>query len=260
MLSAPVPDAEPADGEPEDTKPSPTPGADSPKTRVPQLTWLAGTPGRIVFAVGALGIVLVGAAPMAMAATNRTADPITAQALSGTTGSFDTPAANFTLTSQDGKQVSLSSLHGKTVLLTFLDPVCTTDCPLIAQEMKSADALLGAKASDTELVAVVANPTYTSVAYTRAFTAQENLGQVPNWLYLTGSLSQLTTVWHDYGIEVENLPAGAMSAHNDIAIVIDSAGNIREELSDDPGPGTGATMSSFAALMANSVRDTMVQS
>ncbi len=55
------------------------------------------------------------------------------------------------------------------MLLAFLDPVCTTDCPIIAAEMRVADTLLGAKASDTELVAVVANPTYTSVAYTRAF-------------------------------------------------------------------------------------------
>ena len=153
---------------------------------------------------------------------------------------------NFTLTSQDGRPVSLSSLRGKVVLLTFLDPVCTTDCPLIAQEMRSADAMLGGKAGDTELVAVVANPTYLSTAYTRAFTAQENLSQVPNWLFLTGSLSQLKSVWHDYGIEVENLPAGAMAAHNDLAFVISADGQLRQEISDDPGPGTPATKSSFA--------------
>jgi cytochrome oxidase Cu insertion factor (SCO1/SenC/PrrC family) len=120
--------------------------------------------------------------------------------------------------------------------------------------------MLGAKASGTELVAVVANPTYTSLAYTRAFTSQENLSQVPNWLYLTGSLSQLTTVWHDYGIEVEDLPAGAMAAHNDIAFVISANGTVTQELSDDPGPGTPATKSSFAGLMADSVRQTMGQS
>jgi cytochrome oxidase Cu insertion factor (SCO1/SenC/PrrC family) len=146
------------------------------------------------------------------------------------------------------------------VLLTFLDPVCTTDCPLIAQEMKSADTLLGGKASDAELVAVVANPTYLSTAYTKEFTDQENLSQVPNWLYLTGSLSQLVDVWHNYGIEVENLPAGAMSAHDDLAFVIDAGGKVRQEVSDDPGPGTGATMSSFSSLLANSVLTTMGQS
>jgi cytochrome oxidase Cu insertion factor (SCO1/SenC/PrrC family) len=228
-------------------------------TGVPGLIGFAGAPLRVVAGVGAFAVVLAGAAPMALATTNPNADPITAQAISGTTGQFDTPAANFTLTSQDGRQVSLASLRGKVVLLTFLDPVCTTDCPIIAQEMRSADTLLGAKADRTELVAVVANPTYTSLAYTRTFTSQENLSLVPNWLFLTGSLSQLTAVWHDYGIEVEDLPAGAMAAHNDLAFVIGAGGMLRQELSDDPGPATRATTSSFAGLMADSVLQTMAQ-
>jgi cytochrome oxidase Cu insertion factor (SCO1/SenC/PrrC family) len=120
--------------------------------------------------------------------------------------------------------------------------------------------MLGAKAGNTELVAVVANPTYTSTAYTRAFTNQENLGQVPNWLFLTGSLSQLADVWHHYGIEVEDLPAGAMAAHNDLAFVISANGTVRQEISDDPGPGTAATKSSFAGLLADSVLQTMSHS
>ena len=229
--------------------------------RVPVLLRaFAGAPARVIAGVGALGVVLVGAAPMAFASVSRTADPITAEALAGTSGQPDTPAPGFTLTSQDGRQVSLAGLRGKVVLLTFLDPVCTTDCPLIAQEMRSADTMLGAKASNTELVAVVANPTYISTAYTRAFTSQENLGQVPNWLFLTGSLTQLADVWHHYGIEVEDLPAGAMAAHNDLAFVISADGKVQQEISDDPGPGTPATTSSFASLMADSVLQSMSKS
>jgi cytochrome oxidase Cu insertion factor (SCO1/SenC/PrrC family) len=231
------------------------------RLRLPELVRsFAGAPMRVVAGLGALGVVLVGAAPMAFATTNPNADPITAEAIAGATGQFDTPAPGFTLTSQDGRQVSLASLRGKVVLMTFLDPVCTTDCPLIAQEMRSADAMLGAKASNTELVAVVANPTYTSVAYTREFTSQENLSKVPNWLYLTGSVSQLSAVWHAYGIEVETLPAGAMSAHNDIAFVVSANGTLTEEINDDPGPGTAAATSSFAGLLSDSVLQTMSQS
>ncbi len=232
-----------------------------PAGRLPALVRaFAGAPMRVVAGIGALGVILIGAAPMAFAAGNPNADPITAQAIAGSSGQFDRPAPNFTLTSQDGRQVSLSSLRGKVVLLTFLDPVCTTDCPLIAQEMRSADTMLGGKAGSTELVAVVANPTYLSTAYTKAFTNQENLTQVPNWLYLTGSLNQLKAVWHDYGIEVEDLPAGAMAAHNDLAFVISADGVVKQELSDDPGPGTSATKSSFAVLLADSVLRTMGQS
>jgi cytochrome oxidase Cu insertion factor (SCO1/SenC/PrrC family) len=242
-------------------EPSAPSGGRPAAARVPVLLRaFAGAPVRVVAGVGALGVVLVGAAPMAFASVSRTADPITAQALAGTSGQPDTPAPGFTLTSQDGRQVSLAGLRGKVVLLTFLDPVCTTDCPLIAQEMRSADTMLGAKASNTELVAVVANPTYISTAYTRAFTSQENLSQVPNWLFLTGSLTQLADVWHHYGIEVEDLPAGAMAAHNDLAFVISADGKVQQEISDDPGPGTPATTSSFASLMADSVLQSMSKS
>jgi cytochrome oxidase Cu insertion factor (SCO1/SenC/PrrC family) len=213
--------------------------------------------GRSVAALGAFGVILVGAAPMAFASVNHNADPVIAQALVESSASLDTPAPNFTLTSQDGRQVSLASLRGKVVLLTFLDPVCTTDCPIIAQEMRAADTILGGKAANTELVAVVANPIYTSTAFTQAFTHQEGLDQVANWLYLTGPLSQLQTVWQHYGIEVENLPAGAMAAHNDLAYVISASGHVRQEFSDDPGPGTDATQSSFAGLLASSVVQTM---
>ena len=233
-----------------------------PPSRLP--AWLttagrrfAGLSGWSIAALGAIGVIVVGAAPMAFASANRNADPIIAQALAGASGPMNEPAPGFTLTSQDGHQVSLSSLRGKVVLLTFLDPVCTTDCPIIAQELRAADAMLGAKAGSTELVAVVANPTYTSTAFTAAFTRQEGLSQVSNWLYLTGSLSQLVPVWHQYGIEVQNLPAGAMSAHNDLAFVISATGRLRQEISDDPGPGTAATQSSFAGLLANSVLQVM---
>jgi cytochrome oxidase Cu insertion factor (SCO1/SenC/PrrC family) len=219
----------------------------------------AGAPLRVIAGIAALGVIIVGAAPMAFAAVNKTADPITAEALSGANGTLDTPAPNFTLTSQYGRPVSLASLRGKVVLLSFLDPVCTTDCPVIAAEMRVADVLLGSKASDAELVSVVANPTYTSLAYTRAFDAQEGLDTVPNWLYLTGTVSQLVAVWHDFGIEVEDLPAGAMAAHNDIAFVISAKGEVQQEISDDPGPATNATQSSFSSLLADSVLQSIGQ-
>jgi cytochrome oxidase Cu insertion factor (SCO1/SenC/PrrC family) len=219
----------------------------------------AGAPLRVIAGIAALGVIIVGAAPMAFAAVNKTADPITAEALSGTNGELDTPAPNFTLTSQDGRQVSLASLRGKVVLLSFLDPVCTTDCPVIASEMRVADVLLGSRAADAELVSVVANPTYTSLAYTRAFDVQEGMNTVPNWLYLTGTVSQLATVWHYFGIEVEDLPAGAMAAHNDIAFVISAKGVLQQEISDDPGPGTDATQSSFSSMLADSVLQSIGQ-
>jgi len=221
---------------------------------------VASARARSVAAVGALAVIVLGAAPMASAAANRTADPILALAISGDSSRVDLPAPGFSLTDQDGRTVSLASLRGKVVLLTFLDPVCTTDCPIIAQEFKQAGQMLGEQAGQVEMVAVVANPTYRSTAFTRAFDRQEGLTTVPNWVYLTGSLSQLGEVWRHYGVSVQNLPAGAMSAHNDLAVIIDPAGRIRQEMDADPGPGTSGTKSSFSVLLSQYARQALGQS
>jgi len=202
-------------------------------------------------------VILIGAAPMTAAAVNRTADPILARAIAGDSTALDAPAPGFQLTDQNGQSVSLAGLRGKVVLMTFLDPVCTTDCPIIGQELKEAGVLLGPADSKVELVAIVANPTYRAVTFTQAFDRQEGLDTVPNWLYLTGSLSQLGQVWAQYGITVENLPAGSMSAHNDLAVVIDRSGHIREEVGTDPGPGTASTRSSFSVLLSQYARQVL---
>jgi cytochrome oxidase Cu insertion factor (SCO1/SenC/PrrC family) len=218
---------------------------------------LAATSVATVTSLGAVVVVAIGAAPMAAASVSKTADPILARAIAGDSPQLDTPAAPFRLTDTRGRTVTLASLRGKAVLLTFLDPVCTTDCPLIAQEFKAAGTLLGAQARQVELVAIAANPTYYSTPFTQAFSRQEGLAGVPNWLFLTGTLTQLRQLWGQYGIEVVSLPAGAMSAHNDLAFVIDPLGIIRQEISDNPGPGTASTQSSFAGLLATAARQAL---
>ena len=209
---------------------------------------------RAIVTTWAVAIIVVGAAPMAMAQANGSADPIIAQALDGNAAPLDFQAPAFTLTDQHGRRASLAGLRGKVVLLTFLDPVCTSDCPLIAQEFRQADQMLGSTARDVELVAIVANPLYRSVGYTQAFDREENLTTLPNWLYLTGSVAQLQQEWQDYAVTAQILPAGGMIAHSDVAFVIDRAGHTRTELDFDPGPGTATTVSSFAAELTRAAR------
>ena len=214
---------------------------------------------RAVLALWAAAVVLIGAGPMAVAQASPNAAPIIAEAIDGSAAPLDFAAPAFTLSDQAGRTVSLASLRGKVVLLTFLDPVCTSDCPLIAQEFRAADRLLSANSRDVKLVAIVANPVYRSVEYTRAFDTQEGLTGLPNWLFLTGSLSQLQQVWRSYGIAAQVVPAGGMIAHNDVAYVIDRAGHTRTELNFDPGPGTASTKSSFAAELATAAQQVMRQ-
>jgi len=211
---------------------------------------------RALAAVGATAVVLFGAAPMAFASINPHADPILAQAFDGTPSVTDTPAPPFALVDQHNRPVSLASLRGKTVALTFLDPVCTSDCPLIAQEFRQADGVLGPAAKNVVFIAIVANPIYRAVAYMNDFDRQEGLTHVSNWLYLTGSVKQLQTIWNAYGAEVYTVPAGSMVAHADIAFVIDGHGRTRVIMGEDQNPGA-TPQSSFSDLLADQIRSVL---
>ena len=218
---------------------------------------VAAAPIRVLVAAWAAAVVLVGAAPMAMAQASPQADPIIAQAIAGSYAALDIPAPAFRLTDQNGASVSLASLRGKVVLLTFLDPVCTSDCPLIAQEFRQADQVLGRQSGRVELVAIVANPLYRETAYTRAFDRQENLTGLPNWRYLTGPVAALSQTWRAYDVSIGVVPAGGMVAHSDVAYVISARGRIRAELDFDPGPGTASSVSSFATELTSAARQAL---
>jgi cytochrome oxidase Cu insertion factor (SCO1/SenC/PrrC family) len=222
-------------------------GAAAPRT-------LAAASIRSVVSAWAIGVILLGAAPMAAAQASNVADPILARAIDGSSAPANFPAPAFSLTDQHGRTVTLASLHGKVVLLTFLDDTCTVDCPLEAQEFRLAGQLLGTQARRVELVAINSNPVDYQLGYIRAFDQQERLTRIPNWLYLTVGPSELRRVWARYGITVQIEPAGSMIGHDELAFIIDQNGHVRQELNFSPGPGTAATKSSFAAELAAAAR------
>jgi cytochrome oxidase Cu insertion factor (SCO1/SenC/PrrC family) len=245
----------PASATEPEPEPAPAPETEPEQPAVP--AWrrvLAATSFSSVTALGALAIVVLGAAPMASASLNRTADPILAEALAGYSPPLQEQAPGFRLTDQDGKTVTLASLRGKVVLLTFLDPVCTSDCTLMGREFLQAGQLLAGESKHVELVGVVVNPVYYSREVVDAFDQQEGLTALPNWEYLTATPARLAQVWKAYGITGEVSPAGSMIAHNDMAFVIDQKGRLHQEVDFDPGPGTSATISSFAGLLSGDAR------
>jgi cytochrome oxidase Cu insertion factor (SCO1/SenC/PrrC family) len=216
----------------------------------------AATAGTMI-SLCAVAMTGLGVVPMAAAQANPAASAILAEAVDGAASPMDSPAPAFTLTEQHGKQVSLAGLRGKVILLTFLDPVCVTECPLIAQEFRQAGQQLGEQARQVELVAININPLYNQLSYIQAFDQQERLAHVPDWLYLTGSPAQLKKIYAGYGVASQPLPGGAMLGHSDVAYVIDQHGYLRQALDLDPGPGTAATQSSFATELATAATATL---
>lgn len=233
------------------------PAAAEPVRAVPVLVLRPGATAvlGVTASVTAFAIVLLGAVPMAFATVNPRADAILTEAVNGTVDRVDTPAPSIDLVDQHGAPVSLTTLRGRTVALTFLDPVCTTDCPIIAQQFRQADRAL-ATPDKTAFVAVVANPVYLQEPFVQAFDRQEQLDSLPNWYYLTGSLAELSKIWKAYGIEVETVPAGAMAAHSDNAFVIDPNGHLRDLLGSDPGDSS-ATAASLGTQLVATMRSVM---
>jgi len=213
-----------------------------------------------VASVGAVAMIILGAAPMAAAQASPIADTILAQAIDGNSAVLSYRAPGFSLTDQDGRTVTLASLRGKVILLTFLDPVCSTDCPLVGREFRQASQLLAADSRHVELVAINFNPLYTQVSYLRAYDREVGLGGVPNWRYLTGSRAQLQAVYRSYALPLQILPAGSMIGHGDYVFAIDPAGQVRRQYDFNPGPGTTSTQSSFAAELADTARQLLGQS
>lgn len=212
----------------------------------------SGYAGRLALAAAAIFAVLVGSIPMASASARRQADAVVTESVDGPPAIINGPAPDFHLVDQDGRSVTLASLRGYTVALTFLDPVCTTDCPLIAQEFRQADQMLGSASAKVKFVAIAANPVYHSVAVIDAFDRQEGMTGLSNWLFLTGPTARLRSVLDAYGVADIVLPAGGMVGHADSAFIIDSNGNTRVALDDDPGP-QAADGSSFSNLMASEI-------
>jgi len=216
----------------------------------------AGYAGRLAAAVGAIAVVLIGTAPMVAAAFNSSTDVDLAEALNGAPQPTSSAAPNFHLVDQRGQPVSLGSLRGYTLAMTFLDPVCTTDCPAIAQEFKAADQMLGSSARKVRFVAIAANPQYHSVTALDDFDRQEGLSSQANWLYLTGSSSTLASVLNAYGVSVVNGRAGSMTIHADLSYVISASGVTRWIIPSDPGSGT-ADQASFSNLLVSEIHQVM---
>ena len=216
----------------------------------------SGYAGRLAAAIGAIAVIVIGSAPMVAASVNTRTDTDLIEAANGAPQAASRPAPNFHLVDQRGQPVSMTSLRGYTVAMTFLDPVCTTDCPVIAQEFKAASQMLGSSGGKVRFVAIAANPQYHSVTAIDDFDHEEGLDSQSNWLYLTGSTSTLAAVLGSYGVAVINGTAGSMTVHADLAYVIDPDGVTRWIINADPGSNS-ADLSSFSSLLVTQIDQVM---
>lgn len=130
------------------------------------------------------------------------------------------PAPGFELTDQRGRSVSLASLRGQPLLLTFLDSKCTTLCPIVGHQLGVVERRLGGRPVRLIIVSVdPADTRHTVVVVARKW------GWHGHWQWLMGTVAQLAPVWRAYGIGVQ--PTATDIAHSMAVYVIDGHGDER---------------------------------
>lgn len=155
------------------------------------------------------------------APASRAAQPVKLTA--GTTlGS--TPAPPFSLRDQTDAPVNLTQMRGHVVILTFLDAVCTTECPITAQYLDWTAQFLKQDAEDVGWLAMTVNPSNTADQANEFLT--KNAVKVPLHILL-GSASSLAPLWRAYHIVVQSGANGDVE-HTLGLYVIDAQGHERE--------------------------------
>jgi protein SCO1 len=136
------------------------------------------------------------------------------------------PAPDLTLTDGvTGAPLTLSSLRGNAVALTFLYTQCPDTCPLVAERFRITQRELGADADHVRFIAVSVDPTNDTPAAVQQFTRAHSLER--NWHYLVGTRAQLEPVWKSYFVGVEPSMSGPLVGHTDAIFLIDPRGRAR---------------------------------
>jgi protein SCO1/2 len=105
-----------------------------------------------------------------------------------------------------GEAVDLAEYKGKAVLVTFIYTHCPDICPLIVSHLKTAQAELGAKAKDMQIIAVSTDPRGDTPKTVATFLKAH--GMTGRMQYLIGDRQELGHVWTDWNIVAKPDKAG----------------------------------------------------
>lgn len=136
--------------------------------------------------------------------------------------------ADFTLTTQDGKEFRLSELRGKVAVVSFIFTTCNGTCPATTQRMTElADALSRDHLTDkVHLLSVTLDPARDKPAALRNYVRLYGIDS-KHWTFLTGSSRQIERVLADWGMWVRPTAAGQLD-HPSRVFLLDPQGRVRE--------------------------------
>jgi protein SCO1 len=109
-------------------------------------------------------------------------------------------APDFRLQNQDGDPVSMRSLRGRPVVVTFLYTTCEDSCPIQAQTVRGALDELG---HDVPALAISVDPPRDTAESARAFLAEQRAGGRID--FVLGSRAELRRVWRGFFIQPQTV-------------------------------------------------------
>ena len=137
------------------------------------------------------------------------------------------PAPAFSLLDEQGDPISLASLRGRPVIVTFIDPLCRDYCPIEAQRLNDVASSFR-QGSKPAIVAVSVN--IYGNARANLLLDERKWKLTPEWRWAVGHSSVLARVWDDYHVQVlatSKKIAGVTVhriGHTEAAYVIDAKG------------------------------------
>ena len=135
------------------------------------------------------------------------------------------PAPEFTLTSQDGAQVSLSDFRGKVVVVAFIYTSCKDTCPLLTAKMAQVQDKLGDDFGPRiAFLSITVDPERDTPEVLSQYA--QNMGaNLAGWAFLTGTPHAIKEVTGRYGVVVSK--AGEEMNHTLLTSLVDPNGNLR---------------------------------
>jgi len=137
------------------------------------------------------------------------------------------PAPPFDLIDQDRKKVSLSSLNGRPLFLTFIHTHCKDACPLILRNRQQVEQQVEpAIGKHIVFLAITMDPQNDTSEVLKAFI--QTLGVSTEDLHLlTGDVQQVKKVLHEYDINAIGDPTtGFIGPHTTVGYAINTKGTI----------------------------------
>lgn len=141
----------------------------------------------------AVGVLFAFGAIVALTRPDQAAQSSGPDRFEGATLPRGLKAADFALTDQDGKRVTMRQFRGRPVIVSFLYSTCQDSCPVQAQQIKGALNQLG---TDYPALAVSVDPPRDTLRNARAFNSRQRMTGRLTWAL--GTRAQLAPVWKGY--------------------------------------------------------------